>query len=89
MFRRGEAHDGFKLTGQELVQRLCVHVPAFRFLDAIDNLKGLVRFGSDHHPWERQRGGGVSALPQAATSPRTVRSRAAPGVVSRSCRVGL
>lgn len=52
MFRRGKPHDGVRLTCQELVQRLCIHVPAFRFLDAIDNLKGLVRFRSDHHPCE-------------------------------------
>lgn len=41
-----------KLTSQELVQRLRIHVPAFGFLDGVDDLEGLICFGSDHHPCE-------------------------------------
>lgn len=44
-----------KRTRQELVQCLRIHVPALGFLDGVDNLKGLIGFGSDHHPCKRQR----------------------------------
>lgn len=36
---------------QEPVQGLSVHVPALSVLDVIDNLIGLICFGSNHHAW--------------------------------------
>lgn len=41
-----------RLTLQEIVQGLSIHVPALRFLDSVDNLKGLICFGSNHHACE-------------------------------------
>lgn len=35
-------YEGVRLTCQELVQGLSVHVPAFSLLDVVDNLEGLI-----------------------------------------------
>lgn len=47
-------YEGVRLTCQELVQGLSVHVPAFSLLDVVDNLEGLICFGSNHHACEGQ-----------------------------------
>lgn len=46
--------DGVVVGCQEPVQGLSVHVPALSVLDLIDNLIGLICFGSNHHAWSRE-----------------------------------
>lgn len=93
MFHRGKLHNEAPLTCQEPVQCLRIHFPALGLLDGVDDLKGLIGFGPNHHPCETERrgrgGGRVSGVLGTVTSARFVLSGDAPGVVSLSFRVGL
>lgn len=81
-----------RLTCQELVQGLSVHVPALGFLGVIDNLKGLICFGSNHHAcgWQRDsREFKTRWHGPWPVFPQFVSLVTAPGVASLSCQVGL